>query len=230
MRAAYMTAAITLCCLAANAEDKQHAVSLEFDRQVQTLIASGYPNLFGGRENFDREMARLKEEALRKNDTELLIVITNDYAPIPWQFNKIKTRKEITKRIFELDVLDFANGYSAVTPKKPYLIYGVSTGEGTLGTPILDVIAYFVKNKLRALTLEEGVNSLIQHPIIPNDVGVAFIGSNHDGNGQTWYPYIAIEETYFHGKWMGSIFHGDWHGMRAWDNNTHSFRFPSCKE
>lgn len=230
MRAACMTAAIALCCLAANAEDKQWAVSLEFDRQVQTLIADGYPDLFGGRENFDREMARLKEEALRKGDTELLIVITNDYAPLVWQFNKIKTRKDVEKRRFESDILDFTNGYGAVTPKKPYVIYGVSTGEGMLGTPILDVIAYFVKNKLRPLTLEEGVNFLIQHPMLPSDVGVAFIGSNHDGSGQTWYPYIAVEHTYFRGKWVDSVLHGDWDGMHAWDNDTHSFRFPSCKE
>lgn len=172
--------------LFAEGEPTPEALGKKFDAQVARLVERGYPELFGDRVIFDKEMAKLREKAVKYVPASpgytFLIVIPENYAPLNWQIRQIiLPTGEIcgfaTRYLMFREKLEIQNRDGFKAPRKPYLLFDVDDGASTVKCLAPDAVAEFKKAGRRGLTFEECTSFLVQRPELLGGAKVAATGT-----------------------------------------------------
>lgn len=239
---------LTLCMLTgvstyAEGELTPEILGKQFDAQVARLVERGYPALFGDTSIFDKEMARLREDAVKyipaKPNYTFLIIIPETYAPLPWQLKQIKLTTLASTEVCNIsssyfvfrERAEFHNNGTFTVPETPYLIYDVDLGADTAKTWVCDVLFELPKACRRGLTLLECTALLIQRPELLSETKIAAIGTEiHDADLRQiprfayWYLYESATHYPIVDVAMWQNFN------KPTQYNPYSnFRFPSCR-
>lgn len=227
--------------LFAEGEPTPEALGKQFDAQVARLVERGYPAIFGDRAIFDKEMAKLREEAVKyvpaKPGYAFLVVAPEEYAPLLWQIRQIilpsgercATNDHcFTKRKYDR----FMDNGDFTTPNVPYLIYDVDVGDDTRGTWVGN--AGYMRDGRRGLTVTECAAFLVQYPETLSGKKIAATGTTVDYRPTYGNPYGQ-----FIGWKLGSYPpHNPFtEATRCTEYNdpnkswiAKDFQFPSCRE
>lgn len=213
-----------------------------FDAQVARLVERGYPAMFGERAIFEREMAKLREEATRykpaKPGYTFLIVIPEQCAPLLWQIHQImlpgSERCATNIHSFTNRKEDrFMNNGDFTTPSVPYLIYDVDAGDDTKGMWVGN--AGYMCARRRGLTVTECAAFLVQYPETLSGKNIAATGTVVD-----YHPPFSNPHGRFIGWELGaSPPHAPFTDTDRCTNynnpnnpwsESKDFQFPSCRE
>ncbi|MBI2075294.1 MAG: hypothetical protein HYZ07_01760 [Candidatus Harrisonbacteria bacterium] len=235
--------AISAACVFAEGDPRLGSLGAQFDAQVARLTERGYPKLFGDDRNFNREMSRLREEAVKyvpaKPGYTFLIVVPFTYAPRPWQIRQIILP---TGEVCDIDDWKFVfqekagwkNYGSFTTPEVPYLAYDVDAGADTLNRWSCDVLWDFRAHR-RGLTLAECVALLVQRPELLSATKIAAAGTgithtNSSGETRTEFALWYLHTYAPHEPCVSSADWKTFNDPRRTGNFYTGFQFPSCKE
>jgi len=134
----------------------------EFDRQVATLVAKGYPALAGmSEEAFAERFAPLREHA---GDDEFVLVVSSELVPAADAIERVERRGKPGFSVLEREDLErFAPIEDVELPPGPaYLLTGVDTGAGTLNVTPNDALESIRGEGRSPLTVDEGI-ALVTH-------------------------------------------------------------------
>ena len=146
---------------------------LEFDRQVETLLAKGYPGFAGMSEQDFRSrlepLAKRAHEVPAASTDERIpfvivvksgLVATGDaVAAIEWRGRQAFTRMD------DDELLRFRPIERVVVPLEPaYLAVDLDTGRDTLNLPPDDAMTGILAAGRSPLTIDEGIALLTHHP------------------------------------------------------------------
>jgi hypothetical protein len=140
----------------------------ELDRQIETLLAKGYPALAGLDEpRFTALLEPLRAVVPRHRDAEHLpfvLVVPGDLVPT----TAAVERFEVGGKAGWTDMADEIGSYRPIdgveVPAGPYLLVDVSTGPETLDVPPVDALPMISAAGRTPLTVDEGVAVVTQYP------------------------------------------------------------------
>lgn len=228
----------------AEGEPTRRSSAEQFDAQVARLVERGYPKLFGDRNIFDKEMSRLREEAVKyvpaKPGYTFLVVIPENDAPLPWQLKQITIQSRSSVETCNISnwrfvfrgLSEFRDTMPAPATREPYLIYDVDLGADTVTQWVCDTLAELPKTHRRGLTALECTALLVQHPEILSGAKIAAIGTEiaDQDPAQTtkfacWYLYAGEP----HYPIVDAVIWTSFNAHTKY-NSYANFQFPTCKE
>lgn len=238
--------ALSAVCAQAGDEPTPEALGKQFDAQVARLIERGYPKMFGDRAVFDKEMSRLREEAVKYKPTKpgytFLVVIPGNRAPMNWQIAQIIMPTGETCEIREPHIglrgrLEMQNRGDFKTPQEPYLLCDVSEGDDTAKRWVCDIIPELRDAGRRGLTFEECIALLVQRPEILGTrkiaaVGMVIVDNNH-GNPSEQFAHWQLDISAPHNPCVNLA---PWKSFNVTRGGAFSawgiidYQFPSCQE
>ncbi|WP_407548107.1 DUF5701 family protein [Streptomyces sp. Pv4-95] len=152
----------------------------EFDRQVNTLVAAGYPGLAGMTEaDFHTLVEPLREPVLARaaasaspseGRVPFLLVVTRALVPleeaVPLTTLAGKRSPGVIERFYAPGELErFVSLKELALPEgEVYVVFDVERGEEFCGAVPVDALATLVERKRTPLTIEEGIALLTQFP------------------------------------------------------------------
>jgi Family of unknown function (DUF5701) len=149
----------------------------EFDRQVDTLVAKGYPKLTGvTRDAFVRELEALRE---RVDDRPFVIALRNS---VPREkaieLVELHDRPGFTSmepddlaRFDPIERVELPNAFA-------YLVVDVDTGRETLNVTPDDALESIARDGRSPLTIEEGLALVTHHPeVLRSQNAFSILGS-----------------------------------------------------
>ncbi|GAB3209185.1 DUF5701 family protein [Marinactinospora thermotolerans] len=152
----------------------------EFDRQVDTLIAKGYPEAAGlDTEAFTALLAPLRATAVAHGASlrppapgraPFVVVLTRALAPIEWAMSRTTlargSKAGFVDRLYEPGAIERFVPTDATRPpdERAYLLFDVERGEEFCGAVPEDAMATIAQRGRSTLTIEEGIALVTHHP------------------------------------------------------------------
>jgi hypothetical protein len=162
----------------------------EFERQVENLIAKGYPELVGlTAAEFTQELEPLKHKISEMNLNQIesqaskipfVIVIKGDWLHADHAMRLVE--REGKKGFSVMDVEEINRFQPIVGMGLPdgraYLLLDIDTGSGTLNVTPTAALASIMQENRSPLTLEEGVSVITHFPeVLRKNNGFSLLGS-----------------------------------------------------
>ncbi|HEX2313701.1 MAG TPA: DUF5701 family protein [Thermomonospora sp.] len=201
----------------------------EFDRQVATLLAKGYPALAGlTAEEFTGLVAPLRDTAVARGGAmtppeegrmPFLLVVTRALAPIEqaWPLTTLhgKSRPGIIDRHYEPGALErFVTTKEAAPPdERAYLLFDVDRGEEFCGAVPNDAMAVIAGRGRTLLTIEEGIALVTQHPVALAKNKCFSLGGSRSGDRRVPAMWISQNAPKLGWCWEGNPH--TWLGMAS---------------
>jgi hypothetical protein len=141
-------------------------VSAEFERQVDTLIQKGYPEVAGlSAAELQKQLEPLEESATDLGD-RFVIVVKSDLVPRDKAIRLVERRGKAGFSVLDPDELERFEPIDGVhLPAGPaYLAVDVDTGRDTLNVTPDDALEAIETDHRSPLTIDEGIALITHHP------------------------------------------------------------------